>query len=144
MIARRFTSRPGIGVALMLALVAVANCAPRPGEDVSWRAVGTDNTGPAVSADLKSILDAATRDAASRLNVDPGAVEVTSVRQVNWSDGSLGCPVEGMLYTQALVPGYRVILRAGGQTFDYHAAANGHFVLCPPGRAIDPVPDQPT
>lgn len=144
MIARRFTSKPGIGVAWMLALVAVANCAPRSGGDVSPRAVGTDNTGPAVSADLKSILEAATRDAASRLNVDPGAVEVTSVLQVVWSDGSLGCPVEGMLYTQALVPGYRLILRAGGQTFDYHAATNGRFVLCPPGRAIDPVPDQPT
>lgn len=89
------------------------------------------------------MLEAATRDAASRLNVDPGTVEVASAQQVTWSDGSFGCPEDGMIYTQALVPGYRVILRAGGQVFDYHAAANGHFVLCPPERAMEPAPDQP-
>jgi hypothetical protein len=48
-----------------------------------------------------------------------------------------------MQYTQALVRGYRVILRAGGQTFDYHATANGHFVLCPPERALEPILEEP-
>ena len=50
-------------------------------------------------ADLRSIVDAATRDAASRLNIDPKAVEVVSTRQVTWSDGSMGCPVAGMHHT---------------------------------------------
>ncbi len=89
--------------------------------------------------DLQSIIDAATQDAASRISIDPGAIEVVRAEHVTWSDGSLGCPAPGVQYTQALVPGYRVLLRAGGQTLDYHAATNGHLVLCPPGRAIEPV-----
>jgi hypothetical protein len=46
-----------------------------------------------------------------------------------------------MMYTQALVPGYRIRVRAGEQLLDYHATSRGHFLLCPPGRAIDPVGD---
>lgn len=94
-------------------------------------------------ADLRSVLDAATRDTANRLDIDPATIAVESALRVTWSDGSVGCPVAGMQYTQALVPGYRVILRAGGQQFDYHAAANGHLVLCPPDRAIEPVQNDP-
>lgn len=92
-------------------------------------------------ADIQSITDAAKLDAGLRLKTDPAAVEVVSAEQVTWSDGSLGCPAPGMQYTQALVPGYRVILRGGGQMLKYHAAANGNPVLCPPERAIEPILD---
>jgi hypothetical protein len=30
-----------------------------------------------------------------------------------WNDGSLGCPEPGMMYTQALVNGYWLIIEAG-------------------------------
>jgi hypothetical protein len=43
-----------------------------------------------------------------------------------------------MMYTQALVPGYRVQIRAGGQDLDYHASRMGLPALCPPGRAVPP------
>ncbi|MEX2150063.1 MAG: hypothetical protein WD793_07600 [Steroidobacteraceae bacterium] len=92
-------------------------------------------------ANIQSTVDAAKRDASTRLNIDPGAIEVVSVERVTWSDGSVGCPAPGMSYTQALVPGYRVILRAGGEVLDYHAAANGIPALCPPERAIEPILD---
>jgi hypothetical protein len=96
------------------------------------------------TADLQSIIAAATRSAALQLGIAPETIEVVRAERVTWSDGSVGCPAPGMQYTQALVPGYRVILRAEGQELDYHAAANGHFALCPPGRAIDPAVDNPT
>jgi hypothetical protein len=92
-------------------------------------------------ANLRSIIAATKADAASGLGIQPDAVEVVRAESVTWSDGSLGCPKPGMSYTQALVPGYRVILKAGGQELDYHAAANGRFFVCPPGRAIPPVVD---
>ena len=40
-------------------------------------------------------------------------LKVLSAEAVTWSDGSLGCPEPGMMYTQALVPGYRVQIRGG-------------------------------
>jgi hypothetical protein len=45
------------------------------------------------------------------------------------------------MYTQALVPGYRVRLRGPAGEMDYHASARGALVLCPPGRAASPLPD---
>lgn len=147
--ARRFAAHAAIGAVSMMAVIAAAGCVRPPGKEASRPAVDTGNKGPAspaaptAPADLRSIVDSVTRDAASRLRVDPGTVEVVSARQVTWSDGSLGCPEDGRMYTQALVPGFRVIVRAGGQTLDYHAAANGHFALCPRERTIEPVADPP-
>jgi hypothetical protein len=77
-------------------------------------------------------------DAAERAGVDKSAVSVISSQAVTWADGSLGCPEPGKAYTQALVPGYRVILEAGGSQYDYHTARSGGFVLCPPERAQPP------
>ena len=135
-------SRIRICVAATLVVTVLAGCAAKPGGDGPPPDAGIDKGNSTMPADMRSIVDAATRDTAARLNIDPGAVEVVSTQQVTWPDGSLGCPVPGMQYTQALVPGYRVILRAGGQAFDYHAAANGHLVLCPAERAIDPILDE--
>ncbi len=93
-------------------------------------------------ADLQSIVEAATKDAATRSGVSPEAIKVLRAERVTWSDGSLGCPSPGMMYTQALVPGFRVMLDAGGQVLDYHAGASGHLVLCPAGRAVEPRVDE--
>jgi hypothetical protein len=117
---------------------AVAGPEPAPSSPPAASAISDNRTMP---ADFQSIIEAATQDAASRRNVDPGTIEVVRAERVTWSDGSLGCPSPGMQYTQALVPGYRIQLRAGGEILDYHAATNGHLALCPPGRAIDPVAD---
>jgi hypothetical protein len=150
-------SRTKITVASCLIVIALAGCASSPpGHGLPavapvqkptpslTPAVGANPGNRTMPANLQSVVEAATQDAASRMNVDRAAIEVVRAEQVIWSDGSLGCPAPGMLYTQALVPGYRVILRAGGQTLDYHAAANGRFALCPPGRAIEPVVDDRT
>ncbi len=94
-------------------------------------------------ANQQSVIDAAIMDAASRLAVSADAIEVVSALRVTWPDGSLGCPELNMQYTQALVPGWRIFLRANGRTLDYHAAANGHVSLCPPERATEPMPGDP-
>ena len=49
---------------------------------------------------------------------------------MTWSDGSLGCPRPGQVYTQALVPGYQVVLEVEGRQYDYRATERGYYVLC--------------
>jgi hypothetical protein len=93
-----------------------------------------------MNATLEAITEAVLDDAARVTGAERSAVTILSSEAVTWSDGSLGCPRPGMGYTQALVPGYRVRLRAGRREFDYHASARGQWILCPPGRATDPVP----
>lgn len=57
-------------------------------------------------------------------------VTVVSAEAITWSDGALGCPQPGMMYTQALVDGYQVVFDVGGERFDYHLSDGGDFVLC--------------
>jgi hypothetical protein len=57
-------------------------------------------------------------------------VHIESVQPVTWRDGSLGCPEPGMFYTQALVPGFRVILAVDERRFDYRTGSGGTFRRC--------------
>ena len=90
---------------------------------------------------LEAAVQAALADASRRTGSPIPALQVLSATAVTWRDGSLGCPQPGMVYTQALVPGYRVRIRAAGGDLDYHAAQRGAVTHCPDGRAVDPLPD---
>lgn len=94
---------------------------------------------PMTIASLEQASQAALADAARRSGLAVGALQLVSAERVTWPDGSLGCPEPGMLYTQALVPGYRIRIRAGATTLDYHAGLRGAPRLCPAGQAQPPV-----
>jgi hypothetical protein len=99
---------------------------------------------PAVAADLDSVTRSALSAAAAATGIAARNLEVISAEAVTWPDGSLGCPQPGMMYTQALVPGYRVRIRAGGEVLDYHAGRTGQVAPCPADRARPPLPAQDT
>jgi hypothetical protein len=78
-------------------------------------------------------------DAARRADIDPDSITVVKAESVTWNDGSLGCPEPGMMYTQALVDGYHVVVRAGDEELDYRADSAGHFRYCenpPPAGGV--------
>ncbi|CAN5555425.1 hypothetical protein BH23CHL7_BH23CHL7_17680 [soil metagenome] len=78
-------------------------------------------------------------EAAVVAGVSPADVTVDRAEAVVWNNGSLGCPEPGQMYTQALVDGYWVVLRAGGQEFDFRASQSGEVKLCPPGQGRPPI-----
>ena len=80
------------------------------------------------------ILTAIVQELAARTETAPEEIGVTRDQAVVWSDGSLGCPQPGVMYTQALVDGYWVELEVDGRIYDYRAARTGHFILCENGR----------
>jgi hypothetical protein len=98
------------------------------------------NSQPAAGYTLEQATQAALADAAQRGSVAVTALSVTSAEPATWRDGSLGCPEPDRMYTMALVPGYRIRIQSGSQSLDYHASARGALLLCPPGRAQDPLP----
>jgi hypothetical protein len=88
---------------------------------------------PAASSDVSlpaEIVDPIVADAAARLSVDPAAVSIVSAQAETFSDGSLGCPEMGVMYTQALVDGYHVVVAANGTQLDYRGSVPGEFRLC--------------
>jgi hypothetical protein len=93
------------------------------------------------SLTLETAVQAALADASRRTGLAFDALQVISATPVTWRDGALGCPQPGRVYTQALVPGYRVRVRGAGQEFDYHAGLRGAVALCPADRAVEPLPD---
>jgi hypothetical protein len=95
------------------------------------------STSPVTGEVPNEILDRILDDAVVRTGTDRSAIVVTRAESVTWSDGSLDCPEPGMMYTQALVDGYHVILDADGEELDYRATASGNFVLCVDGRPAE-------
>ena len=77
-----------------------------------------------------ALLDKIRAELASEQGVSAGDVKVLSAQAVNWPNGALGCPKPGRMYTQAIVPGYRIELEAGGKRFTYHAATRGGYKRC--------------
>ncbi len=59
-------------------------------------------------------------DLAARLGLSVDEILLVSAEAVEWPDSSMGCPQEGMDYAQVMVPGYLIVLAAGGQTYEYH------------------------
>lgn len=76
------------------------------------------------------MLDALVEQASGETGVAADEIKVLAAEAVTWSDGSLGCPEEGMAYTQALVPGFRVMLEVAGERIEYHAGSEGAFFPC--------------
>jgi hypothetical protein len=99
----------------------------------------TMTTTPPTSND--PAVQLAIADLAERLGIATADVEVVSVDEVTWRDGSLGCPQPGMNYTQALVDGRRIVLNVDGVAYAYHSGRSGEPFYCPAGRARSPIVD---
>ena len=87
--------------------------------------------GPALPPER--LLGPVLADASERTGVPTGELVVTNAWRRTWSDGSLGCPQPGMHYTQALVPGWQVIVAAGERSLDYRLSDRGFFMVCAGG-----------
>jgi hypothetical protein len=72
-----------------------------------------------------AIVTQAVNDAAVQAAVDPSTVTVVSADAVTWPNGAAGCPKMGFLYTDVITPGYRVVVEAGGATYDYRGSVKG-------------------
>jgi hypothetical protein len=129
-----------VPIALLLLL---AGCAATgaPSDDPADpdRRVRTDDaaqpvpsdSGPAVIGEIPDeLLGQILAAAAEEAGVETDTIDVVRAEAVTWNDGSLGCPEPGMMYTQALVDGYHVVVDVGGTELDYRASTNGDHRLC--------------
>jgi len=86
----------------------------------------------------REVRRAVVADAARRFKVAESAVVLGQAEQVTWSDGSLGCPQRGQMYTQNLVQGYRIVAVTSEGQMVYHTDSHGFAVTC--GGNKDSVP----
>lgn len=76
-----------------------------------------------MSAIDPAIIIKARGDLARRLGVDESEVTEGHVAQADFPDASLGAPVEDEMSAQMITPGWRIRLKAGGETYEYRATA---------------------
>jgi hypothetical protein len=111
--------RPAVGIAPPKRLPDMLESTPTPvGEPV------------AIASLPRATRRAVVADAARRFNVPESAVVLTRAEQVTWPDGSLNCPEPGRLYTQNLVPGYRLVAKTSEGELVYHADSRGNARTC--------------
>lgn len=83
---------------------------------------------PTHLANLTTAERAAIEAAAENFNLATQDVALISSEQVEWPDGCLGVAQEGLVCTQAITPGYRVVLEAEGKQVEYRTNEDGSQV----------------
>lgn len=90
---------------------------------------------PAGTIELSaSTIAPAIADLARRVGAAEADIRVLRAIPVIWNNGALGCPQPGQSYTQALAPGYWVVLEHQGRLYSYNAGQKAHFRLCETAR----------
>jgi len=93
---------------------------------------------PPDSISLEEQVSGAVADLATRTSVAANAITISQARSVNWGSGAVGCPKEGMNYTQAIVPGVLLLLVANDTVYRYHGQTGRSLFFCPDDRAEAP------
>ena len=70
----------------------------------------------------------AMNDLSVSLGIDIDQIEIVSYMQVNWSDACLGLAKPGEMCLKMVTPGWLIILRASGETYEFHTDKNGNQV----------------
>lgn len=94
------------------------------------------STGEVPAAYVNAVL-AHTAELAGATETELVVVEASAHE---WPDGSLGCPEPDQVYTQAVTPGYQVVVAHGTERYDYRINESGFFRLCD-GQALTPPDD---
>ena len=91
---------------------------------------------PNPSADLTPAELAALTHLSETLNLPTDQIILVSTEPETWPDGCLGVDRPGMMCTQALVEGYRIILEAGGVEYELRTNESGSLVVIASGLDI--------
>ena len=111
----------------MLILLVTA-CAPEsaPTEEPSEPSSPDQEPTPTnIPVDLTPAQLAAINALSENLGLPVEKIKLISTEAVDWPDGCLGVQEEGLMCTQVITPGFRVILEANGRQVEYRTNEDG-------------------
>lgn len=56
-------------------------------------------------------------------------LKLQNKEEAEWPNGGLGCPKEGMMYTEMIVPGYKLTYSDGSTTYEVHTDRSGNSAV---------------
>ena len=86
----------------------------------------------AVASPVAGSVEAKVAQALSKkTGVDTSKLVLTAKDALDWPDSALGCPAPGMMYSQIVTPGFKLIYSDGAKTYEVHTDRSGNrAVLC--------------
>jgi hypothetical protein len=129
-IAMRRVSVLAVAAAVLLVACGNESETAQTGGTPTMTPTGSSSSSPRPETPSDDLVNQAKADLTKQVGIDAAEIVVVSSEEVTWPDGSLGCPKPGMRYTQALVPGHRTILEAGGKRYHYHSGGHRAPFLC--------------
>jgi hypothetical protein len=93
--------------------------------------------------DFPPAVAAALNDLSLQLNLSTDQITVVEFESVSWPDSCLGAASPGELCLQVITPGYRIVLEAMGQLFEYHTDASGTVIRLASGVGAVIGPSKP-
>jgi hypothetical protein len=140
--------RQGIQLSMCALVLTCTACSQHDAEAPADKTAGSaepprqvqenDRNNSSIGESLTQQVSDAVADLSARTGIAADAIVVSEARIVQWGSGAIGCPKEGMNYTQAIVPGVLVILEADGVFYRYHGRSEAKLVYCPNERAEEP------
>ncbi|HEY9872906.1 MAG TPA: S-layer homology domain-containing protein [Candidatus Obscuribacterales bacterium] len=128
------------GVAITTSSPSTAGIDPKAGKSPGNQTEQQILTGQTVGRQLKQnqqdnaiealplVANAVLKDASQRTGIPASDLNLVEVRQQAWSDGCLGLGGTGVFCTQAVVPGWKVIVASGENRWVYRTNQSGTLV----------------
>ena len=122
----------------VLMVMLLAACVPQA-EPTEESVLPVDDSLPdATPTHLPVDLTPAQRAAITALSELTGTsadkITLVSTEAVTWPDGCLGVQRMGMMCTQAIVEGFKIVLKADGKEYEFHTNQNGSAVVLAAGE----------
>ncbi|MCU0507602.1 MAG: hypothetical protein MUC34_04220 [Anaerolineae bacterium] len=147
---RHVMSRSVLMGALLIVVMIASACATLPpltgGEQnpMSTEAPAVSPTvTPPVTSGGSPAVEAARQTLAQELGVPVESVRVVSVQEVEWPNGCLGVQKPDMMCTDAIVPGYQVILEVEGKQYEVRTDLTGRQAVVAPEGSSGPAGSAP-
>ena len=77
-----------------------------------------------VDAAASDMLFLVQRELSRELDLSIRRIQLLDIAPYTWSDTSFGCPQPEQTYTEADIPGYRILVQAGDVDYLFHTDAN--------------------
>src|SRR5919198_6050757 len=115
----------------MLLMLALSACGPVTAatEEPSTVVVEDEPTPTHIPVDLTPAQRAALNALMEQLNLSADKIKLVSSKAVTWPNGCLGIVRMGVMCTQNQVPGFKIVLEANGQQYEFHTNQDGSTVL---------------
>jgi hypothetical protein len=73
--------------------------------------------------------EAAIQALSVKYNIPADQIKVVSIEPVTWPNGCLGVVIPGVMCTDVVTDGYRIIMEANGQQYEFHTNLDGTSVI---------------